>query len=135
MYRTSSWISQIPSRLTIPGRPRVFFRREKGTDCPHRTENGVKNGTVFIRKGISRGCGVKSTGVFTRPPSADNELAKTGQPWLAVCAGGLVHPRTSIAGGARWRQVPQSGTQDTVGGPEWSEAERSPAGADCQPRP
>ena len=62
-------IINTPTRLTIPGQPRVFFRREKGTDCPHRTENGVKRGTIFIRKGISRGCGVKSTGVFTRNTS------------------------------------------------------------------
>ena len=59
---------------------------------------------------------MKSTDVFTQSPSADNELAKTGQPWLAVCAGGLVHPRTSIAGGARWRQVPRSGTLPPSGG-------------------
>ena len=29
---------------------------------------------------------------------------------------GLVHPRTSIGGGARRIQVPRSGTQETLGG-------------------
>ena len=40
---------------------------------------------------------------------------------------GLVHPRTSIGGGARWIQVPATaGTQETMGGAGVSEANGVP---------
>ena len=69
----------------------------------------MKKGTIFTRKGIQRSCGVKNTGVFTPPTSADNELARKG---------------LAVAGSLRRRACPPADKHSGRGPPETSSAKR-----------